>query len=45
MPETDPACTDAKPKDKPDKTSDEKGVFLLVNPSLTIMKPLHRPGK
>lgn len=33
MPLTDPACKNAKPKDKPFKISDEKGMFLLVHPN------------
>lgn len=35
MPLTDPKCKNAKPKDKPYKLSisDEKGMFLLVNPN------------
>lgn len=31
MPLTDPACKNAKPKDKPFKISDEKGMYLLVH--------------
>jgi hypothetical protein len=30
---TDPTCKNAKPTDKPYKLSDEKGMFLLVNPN------------
>ena len=30
---TDPTCKNAKPKDKPYKLSDSKGMFLLVNPN------------
>jgi len=33
MPLSDPACKNAKPKDKPYKLADEKGLFLLVNPN------------
>ena len=33
MPLTDPTCKNAKPKDKPYKLSDSKGMFLLVNPN------------
>lgn len=30
---TDPACKNAKPKEKPFKLADDKGLFLLVNPN------------
>ena len=30
---SDPACKNAKSKEKPYKISDEKGMFLLVNPN------------
>jgi hypothetical protein len=30
---TDTACKNAKPKEKPYKLADEKGMFLLVNPN------------
>lgn len=33
MPLSDPACKNAKPKDKPYKLADEKGMFLLINPN------------
>jgi hypothetical protein len=33
MPLTDTACKNAKPKDKPCKLSDEKGMFLLITPN------------
>jgi integrase len=33
MPLTDPACKNVKPKDKPFKIADEKGMYLLVNPN------------
>lgn len=33
MPLSDPACKNAKPKEKPYKLADEKGMFLLVNPN------------
>lgn len=33
MPLSDTACKNAKPKDKPFKIADEKGMFLLVNPN------------
>ena len=33
MPLTATAAKEAKPKEKPYKLSDEKGMFLLVNPS------------
>jgi hypothetical protein len=33
MPLSDPACKNAKPKDKPYKLTDEKGMFLLINPN------------
>jgi integrase len=32
MPLSDPACKNAKPKDKPYKLADEKGLYLLINP-------------
>lgn len=30
---TDPACKNAKPKDRPYKLADEKGLFLLIHPN------------
>jgi hypothetical protein len=30
---SDTACKNAKPKEKPYKITDEKGMFLLVNPN------------
>jgi integrase len=33
MPLSDPACKNAKPKDKAYKLADEKGMFLLINPN------------
>ena len=33
MPLSDTACKNAKPKEKPFKLADEKGMFLLVNPN------------
>lgn len=33
MPLTDTACKNAKPKEKPYKLADEKGMYLLVNPN------------
>ncbi len=33
MPLSDTACKNAKPKEKPYKLADEKGMFLLVNPN------------
>lgn len=33
MPLSDTACKNAKPKEKPYKLADEKGMFLLINPS------------
>jgi integrase len=33
MPLTDTACKNTKPKEKPFKLADEKGMFLLVNPN------------
>jgi hypothetical protein len=33
MPLSDTACKNAKPKDKPYKLADEKGMFLLINPN------------
>jgi integrase len=33
MPLSDPACKNAKPKEKPYKLADEKGMFLLINPN------------
>ncbi len=30
---TDPACKNAKPKEKPYKLSDAKGLYLLINPN------------
>ncbi len=33
MPLSDTAIKNAKPKDKPFKLTDEKGMFLLVNPN------------
>ena len=30
---TDPTCKNAKPKEKPFKLADEKGMFLLINPN------------
>ncbi|MDD5277859.1 MAG: tyrosine-type recombinase/integrase [Methylovulum sp.] len=33
MPLSDAACKNTKPKDKPFKLADEKGMFLLVNPN------------
>jgi integrase len=33
MPLSDPACKNGKPKDKPYKLADEKGMFLLINPN------------
>lgn len=33
MPLSDTACKNAKPKEKPYKLADEKGMFLLINPN------------
>jgi len=33
MPLSDTTCKNAKPKDKPYKVADEKGMFLLINPN------------
>jgi integrase len=33
MPLSDPTCKNTKPKEKPFKLADEKGMFLLINPN------------
>ncbi len=44
MPLSDPAIKKAKPADKPYKLSDEKGLYLLVNPAGKYWRMDYRYG-